>query len=132
MFYHKEKDIRTFVHGDDYVSIGKLNSLKWVKEHLESKFQIKTQMLGPNQDQVKEVKILNRIVAWDQQKGITYEADPRHVEIMIDQLGLKDAKTVATPGTREEGRTQEEHNEPFNEEYTTHRNNRECPRGAKR
>lgn len=34
-----------------------------------------------------------------------YEADPRHIEIIVDQLKLGDAKEVSTPGTRDEGRT---------------------------
>ena len=49
------------------------------------------------------MKILNRIIGWDNKKGIVYEADPRHIEIIVDQLKLKDAKAVATPGTKEEG-----------------------------
>ena len=42
---------------------------------------------------------------------MVYEADPRHVEIVIEQLGLKDSKIVCTPGTKEEGRTQEDCNQ---------------------
>ena len=55
---------------------------------------------------MREVKILNRIVSWNSVEGIIYEADPRHTEIIIEQFGLRDAKTVSTPGTEEEGRTQ--------------------------
>ena len=34
------------------------------------------------------------MVRWTE-AGVTYEADPRHAEIMISELGLKDAKPVA-------------------------------------
>ena len=101
------------------MSIGKLESLNWLREQLAKKYQIKTQTFGPGRDQMKEVKILNRIVTWDQVNGITYEADPRHVEIILDQLNLQDAKPVTTPGTREEGRTQTDHQQPLEDTYTS-------------
>ena len=56
--------------------------------------------------QSQQVKILNRIVGWNGSEGITYEADPRHVEIIVEQLGLKESKPVSPAGTRDEGRTQ--------------------------
>ena len=31
----------------------------------------------------------------------TYEADPRHVQILVNELGLKDAKEVSTPSVKE-------------------------------
>ena len=68
---------------------------------------MKTQVLGPNEGQQRQIKILNRIVTWHDSKGLNYEADPRHVEIVLEQLKMEDAKAVTTPGTREEGRTTE-------------------------
>ena len=66
---------------------------------------MKTQTLGPGDDHAREVKILNRIIQWSDINGISYEADPRHIEIILEQLGLKEASPVSTPGTKEEGRT---------------------------
>ena len=65
VFYHKEKCIRTFVHGDDYVSTAMPKQLEWLKEQLEKRYTIKTQWLGPGEKQSKEIQILNRIVTWD-------------------------------------------------------------------
>ena len=48
---------------------------------------------------------MNRIVSWNGAEGLVYEADPRHVEIILEQLQLQDAKEVTMPGAREEGRT---------------------------
>lgn len=62
---------------------------------------------------MKEIRVLNRISSWNGHKGITYEADPRHVEFVIDHLKLQDAKFVCTPGTKEEGRTQEDNETPL-------------------
>ena len=115
IFHHKTRSIRTLVHGDDYVSVGPPKQLKWLEEQLKSKYQIKTQVLGPDADQAREIKILNRIISWQGSKGIIYEADPRHVEIILEQLGLKDSKEVITPGTREEGITQQDSEERLDE-----------------
>ena len=62
---------------------------------------------------------MNRIVAWHKQKGFSYEADPRHVEILLEQLKLDDPKPVTTPGTKEEGQTQENKDEPLSERDAT-------------
>ena len=116
VFYREARGIRTFVHGDDYVSVGMPSQLKWLEEQLMKKYQIKTQLLGPGEGQLKELKILNRIVTWRGEKGLTYEVDPRHVEIVVEQLKLGEAKPVATPGTREEGTTQQDAQEELNDE----------------
>ena len=98
-FYSPTRQIRTYVHGDDYVSAGMPKDLEWMKEELEKKYQVKTQILSPNQNQQREITILNRIVSWDGTKGFVYEADLRHAEIVLEQLKLKGAKEVTTPGT---------------------------------
>ena len=119
VFYHKEKGIRTFVHGDEYVSIGMPEEFKWMREQLERKYQVKTQTLGLGKDDVQELKVLNRVISWKGHKGITYEADPRHVELIISQLKLEESRPVSTPGTKEEGRTQEDDEIPLDAKETS-------------
>ena len=107
------------MHGDDYVSTAMPQHLMRLKEQLESKYRIKAQWLGPGKEQQTEVKILNRIIGWEKNKGIVYEADPRHVELIIDQLKLKEAKAVATPGTKEEGITTDDCNQELDEQQAS-------------
>ena len=76
-------------------------------------------MFGPGKDQVQQVKVLNRIVKWDDQVGIQYEAVPRHVEIIIKQLQLDEAKPVSTPGTKDEGRIAEDSETPLSDKDST-------------
>ena len=45
-------------------------------------------------------------MGWNGNEGISCETDPRHVEIIVGQLGLKESKPVSSAGTRHEGRTQ--------------------------
>ena len=61
-FYHEARSIRTIVHGDDYVSVGQPKQLQWLEEQLKAQYHIKSQMLGQGPDQLKETKILNRII----------------------------------------------------------------------
>ena len=45
-----------------------------------------------------EGKVLHRVLRCTPQ-GREMEADPRHAELIIEQLGLENAKIAATPGT---------------------------------
>ena len=68
-------------------------NLKWMKAELEKHYEIKTQVLGPGPEDLQQVRVLNRVLTWTKE-GIHYEADPRHAEIVAEQLGLRDAKGV--------------------------------------
>ena len=35
LYYHPAKGISTLVHGDDYVSVGELDHLRWMENELE-------------------------------------------------------------------------------------------------
>ena len=100
-FYHAGRGISMTVHGDDFTSTGSPNDLKWLEMMMGQEFEMTTGVLGPGPGQRREVRILNRAISW-QDNGITYEADPRHAEIIIGELDLRGAKPVATPGTRDE------------------------------
>ena len=103
-FYHPARQLRTYIHGDDFVTIGKEEDLAWLKQGLEKHYEIKTEVLGPSDKDKQQVKVLNRIITWTD-TGIEYEADPRHVELILKELHLKDAKGVCSPGTKEDGTT---------------------------
>ena len=85
------------VHGDDYVSAGTKESLAWLKAELEKAYEIKTQKLGDGPGHKLEGQALNRILRRTP-TGWEVEADPRHAELIIDQLGLEKEKGVVTPG----------------------------------
>ena len=85
---------------------------------LKRKYEIKTKWLGPGPQHSQEVRVPNRIVTWEQE-GIGYEADPRHVEVILEELGLNSCSIVGTPGTSSEGRTKEEDKELVNPDEST-------------
>ena len=51
--------------------------------------------------------------------GIKYEADPRHAEIVIDEVGLEDAEGVGSPGTKEEGTTNDDNEDKLDEYHSS-------------
>lgn len=96
IMYHAEKDIYLIVHGDDCVSVGDGDDLEWLRKVFETRFEISTVVLGTDPDDVKEAKILNRIISVTE-AGYTYEADARHSEVIIKNLGLLEAKGTSSP-----------------------------------
>ena len=74
---------------------------------LEKNFQVKTEVIGPDPGQQQEAKVLNRVIRRDD-IGITWQPDPRHAEIMIEQMALKDAKSLRIPGVKKEKKTDRE------------------------
>ena len=90
MFHHPKKDVSIMVHGDDFVAVGPDKHLDHVKRTLSEKYKIKVEQLGTEEGQSAEVRILNKVVRITD-GGIELEADPRHAELVIKELGLEDA-----------------------------------------
>ena len=101
------------VHGDDYVTVATRSQVKWLEKEVKKRFCITASCLSLHKDDVREIKILNRMIRIDEE-GLSYEADPRHHEIILDDLKLANAKGVVTPGTKDEakGRLEEEPLQP--------------------
>ena len=100
VFRHPEKGLVTSVRGDDFTTAGPKMHTDWMKELMEAKYELTEEgRLGPGRDDQKSLKVLNRIVHWEQDK-ITYEADPRQAERVVADLGLEGAKSVNVPGVK--------------------------------
>ena len=99
LYFHAGRQLRLLVHGDDYMVTGGGKDLRWLRKEVGKKFEVKASILGPEEDEVEEVTILGRVVRWTDQ-GLEYEADPRHAEIIVNELSLKGANGVGTPGTK--------------------------------
>ena len=61
-------------------------------------------MLSGDKADVQEVKILNKIIRWTD-RGVELEADPRHAEIVVRELGLEGATPSKVPGAKVDGNT---------------------------
>ena len=116
IFHHKLRDMSLVVHGDDFTTLGVESSLKWLIAEFQKEFKIKMRgILGPDEHDSHEITLLNRVVSWTPD-GIQYEADQRHVEILLDTTGYREVKGVVTPGITEPSSTvQEDDDEPLDE-----------------
>ena len=99
-FRHDEWGVSVVVHGDDFTALGTDESLDLYEAGLAKAFETKVRgRLGLDEKDMKEIRILNRIIRITD-KGLVYEADPRHVELLAKSLGMEDCKPVATPGIK--------------------------------
>ena len=112
LFWHPSKKAAVMVHGDDFVAVGSDESLKSTRRTLEEKYKIKVQVLGPDEEQ--EIRVLNKIIRWTPE-GIEFEADPRHAEIVIKELGLEGSKAIKVPGAKV--RKEEQDDEKIEEQW---------------
>ena len=88
VFYNSQRNIRSVIHGDDFTMLGSEEDLDWFRVKIEERFEVKIRgRLGPSEGDGKSIRILNRVVEWTN-SGISYEADQRHAEIIVKQLGL--------------------------------------------
>ena len=70
-----------FLHEDDFASVGNRAALKWLLQKLESRFEFKTSVIGTGVGEVREARVLNRILRTTE-LGWEYEPDQRHAEII--------------------------------------------------
>ena len=100
LFVNTLHDIQVSIHGDDITALGFEDDLFWLKARIEERYEIKYGgMLGPGANDVRNVVRLNRLIHYAD-GFTTIEADPRHVQIVLDALNLHQAKPVGTPGVQ--------------------------------
>ena len=127
LYYHRERGLRTLLHGDDFATVGTRSAVCWLKGVLESRFEIKTQCVGPAKvlggrgslgsgfgpeglQEETECRILNRVVRCTD-SGWEIEPDQRHADLIVQELQLEGANRVTTPGEHEPRRKEGENEE---------------------
>ena len=98
--YHNKLHISVVVHGGDFTALGTDASLDAYEAGLAKYFELKIKgRLGLDAKDDKEMRVLNRIVRVDP-SGLSYEADPRHAELLVQSMNLQGCSPVATPGIK--------------------------------
>ena len=93
------------VRGDDFTALAEPFHIQWLRQVLADKYELKYRgTLGPiaTQGETTEITVLNKVICWTS-RGIEFEADPRHAEIIIHELGLVGSRPVSTPGVKRAG-----------------------------
>ena len=110
VFHHATRDISIVVHGDDFTALGLDEDLDWYEGQLKEHFEIKVRGRLGEGCKDNQIRILNRIVTLTPQ-GLTYEADPRHVDLLLSSMGLLGSSGAATPGQKVSDRDEGAHKE---------------------
>lgn len=95
VFVHRERGLLTVVHGDDCVMAGTQVQLDMLEGNLALRYEINTQRLQPTNGDLVEGMVLARIRRWTRQ-GWQLEADPRHCELIMEQLQLQTERPLSS------------------------------------
>ena len=88
VFWCPQTDVRLVVWGDDFTVLGRDMNLRLFAKQLSSRYSVKIRaVLGPDAEDDREVRILNRWLRW-QNHSIKYEGDEQHVKTVIEGMGL--------------------------------------------
>ena len=72
--------------------------LGFYEVELAKNFELKIRgRLGEECEGPSQIRILTRIVTVTL-PGVSYEADPRHVDLLVESMGLSQLNSVSTPG----------------------------------
>ena len=96
-------DITLAVHGDDFYAEGEPECLDVLDMIMEKHFVVKkAPRIGPGA--ATSGQFLNRVIGYDPKRvAFTWEADPKHVPLLLKDLGLLGAKPRTTPGEKNLG-----------------------------
>ena len=87
-------------HGDDFTAVADVEQIKWIEEQVKSEYAIQAEVLGPEPELSKEVKIFNRSRRWCSDK-LEYEADTRHAVVIIEDCVETSCRAAKTTGVHE-------------------------------
>ena len=89
------------VHGDDFTALGNDRGLDLYEAAMGKAFEIKLKgRLGNDEHDAKDMRVLNRILRATS-KGLLYEPDPRHIEILAQSPGVPpNCNKPVTPGNK--------------------------------
>ena len=94
LFHHKEHQVSGLTHGDYFVLTGPTKRLMEFNKEMKKVYPTKEKIISFGSQE--SIKTLNRRLRWGKE-GVVYQHDPRHVDVLVRELGLKNGNTVQTP-----------------------------------
>ena len=99
-FSHPQRKVRCVVHGDDFTFVGEEADLDWAEKAMNEAFLCKVAgRVGPEARDLQHAQVLNRTISCTHD-GYEYEADIRHAEVLVKEVGATDLSSVVTPGSK--------------------------------
>ena len=79
------------------MTCGTARDTEWLQAALGARFEVTTKVIGTGPGESHEERILGRVLRITED-GWELEADQRHAELVVRQLGLEGARPVTSPG----------------------------------
>jgi hypothetical protein len=96
-FYDEARGLVIVVYGDDFIAVGGGEALLAFEAELNQHLSmVRKALIGPDHSDDKSGSMLNRIITLAED-GLLWEADPRHAELIIGELGLEAARPQNSP-----------------------------------
>ena len=92
--------MKVAVHGDDFAVLGPWRHVQWLRQILESVWEITLRgSMGPSlgRNSTCEVRLLGRIIMLTT-NGYVWEAGPKHAETVIKRAGVENGNGVSILG----------------------------------
>ena len=103
-FKHPKWKLALVVHGDDFTCLGTDHNLNKYEAATPKELEVELRgRLGTDPSDAQEMKILNRVVRVTP-RGLSYEADPRHAELLAKSMGVvhvEGRRITHTPGDKD-------------------------------
>ena len=100
LYYCPRTGMKLVYHGDDIGAVSYGPELDEFHKRLSKSFEANVKyLIGPEAGDDKSELLLNRCITYTD-AGVLWEADPRHAELVICELGLQGARGRTTPGSR--------------------------------
>ena len=112
LFHHKENRVSGLTHGDDFVLTGPTKKLMEFERKMTRVDPIKAKIISHGSP--KSIKTVNRRLHWGKRR-IVCQHDPRHVDVLVKDLGLEHGNSVQTPATPDV--MEEEESESLSERF---------------
>ena len=96
VFIHRKRDLRVVTHVDDFLVASEDHHLKWLREELAKKYELKVQVAGWQSGDDRELSFLGRTIRMSS-AGIELEGDDKHVDGLIEEWNMQECSAVSTP-----------------------------------
>ena len=121
LFYHPGYDLMLSCHGDDFLASGDKRALDFLDEVMVREYETKVlpRIGAPHHGgQCKQGDHLHRTIEWTG-NGYSWKADDKYQQMLIEEMGLKGAKGVDTPASKDTGKHDRDAEQPLSDEETS-------------
>ena len=129
VYYHPKRDLLVVTHVDDFLCSGERTDLRWLRREIEREFEIKGEIIGRREGEKLSCEFLGRTIRVTPD-GYEYEANPKHVKILMQEWGMENSRTLSSPGAASE--KPNAHEKVEEEKYLDAKEAREYRRAAAR